>query len=100
MLLAAHPSTALGRDQGVVVGMLTSFILGLAVVLHVISGNNLHKVPVFNDLDRNAMWQGGATAEEPRRRHRLHGGGVLLRHPVGMRRLPAGSHLSRLHHVM
>jgi len=54
MLLAAHPSTPLGRGQGVVVGMLTSFILGLLWIctFYVISGDNLHKVPVFNDLDQ------------------------------------------------
>lgn len=54
LLLAAHPSTPLGRGRGVVVGMLTCFILGLLWIctFYVLSGDNLPKVPVFNDLDQ------------------------------------------------
>jgi hypothetical protein len=38
----------------VVVGMLTCFLVGLIWIctFYVISGNNLSKVPVFNDLDQ------------------------------------------------
>ena len=54
LLLAAHPSTPLGRGRGVVVGMLACFILGLLWIctFYVISGDNLHKVAIFNDLDQ------------------------------------------------
>jgi hypothetical protein len=53
-LVSAHPSTPLGRNRGVVVGMLTCFLVGLIWIctFYVISGNNLSKVPVFNDLDQ------------------------------------------------
>jgi hypothetical protein len=54
LLMSAHPSTPLGRGRGVVVGMLTCFILGLLWIctFYVLSGDNLPKVPVFNDLDQ------------------------------------------------
>jgi amino acid permease len=54
LLISAHPSTPLGRGRGVVVGMLACFLLGLLWIctFYVISGDNLHKVPVFNDLDQ------------------------------------------------
>jgi Cell division protein CrgA len=54
LLISAHPSTPLGRGRGVVVGMLSSFILGLLWIctFYVISGNNLAKVAVFNDLNQ------------------------------------------------
>ncbi|HEX3929617.1 MAG TPA: cell division protein CrgA [Nocardioides sp.] len=53
-LVSAHPATPLGRGRGVVVGMLTCFILGLLWIctFYVISGNQLPKVAVFNDLDQ------------------------------------------------
>jgi uncharacterized membrane protein len=54
LLISAHPSTPLGRDRGVVVGMLTCFLLGLAWIctFYVLSGDQLPKVPVFNDLNQ------------------------------------------------
>jgi hypothetical protein len=54
LLISAHPSTPLGRGRGVVVGMLACFILGLLWIctFYVLSGDNLHKVPVFNDLNQ------------------------------------------------
>ncbi len=54
LLISAHPSTPLGRGRGVVVGMLTCFLLGLLWIctFYVISGNTLPKVAVFNDLDQ------------------------------------------------
>ncbi|MGI8524314.1 MAG: cell division protein CrgA [Nocardioides sp.] len=54
LMLSAHPSTPLGRNRGVVVGMLTCFLFGLLWICtyYVLSGNSLPKVPVFNDLDQ------------------------------------------------
>ena len=54
LLISAHPSTPLGRGRGVVVGMLTCFILGLLWIctFYVLSGDQLPKVPVFNDLNQ------------------------------------------------
>jgi hypothetical protein len=54
LLLSAHPATPLGRNRGVVVGMLTCFLLGLIWIctFYVLSGTQLPKVPVFNDLDQ------------------------------------------------
>jgi hypothetical protein len=54
LLVSAHPSTPLGRDRSVVVGMLTCFLLGLAWIctFYVLSGTQLPKVPVFNDLNQ------------------------------------------------
>ena len=54
LALSAHPSTPLGRGKGVIVGMLGCFLIGLIWIctFYVISGNNLSKVPVFNDLDQ------------------------------------------------
>ncbi len=54
LLLCAHPSTPLGRNRGVVVGMLTCFLLGLAWIctFYVLSGDQLPKVPIFNDLQQ------------------------------------------------
>jgi Cell division protein CrgA len=54
LLACAHPSTPLGRGRGVVVGMLSCFILGLLWIctFYVISGDTLPKVAVFNDLDQ------------------------------------------------
>jgi hypothetical protein len=54
LLVSANPATPLGRGRGVVVGMLTCFLIGLIWIctFYVISGNNLSKVPVFNDLDQ------------------------------------------------
>jgi hypothetical protein len=54
LLISAHPQTPLGRGRGVVVGMLSCFLLGLAWIctFYVISGDNLPKVAIFNDLDQ------------------------------------------------
>ena len=54
MMVAAHPSTPLGRNRGVVVTMLTCFILGLLwiCIYYVFTGTNLDKIPVFNDLEQ------------------------------------------------
>ncbi len=52
LALAAHPSTPLGRGNGVVVGMLGCFLLGLVWIctFYIFSGDKLTDIWVFNDL--------------------------------------------------
>jgi drug/metabolite transporter (DMT)-like permease len=52
LLVAAHPSTPLGRNRGVVVTMLSCFLIGLLWICtyYVLTGDHLDNVPVFNDL--------------------------------------------------
>jgi drug/metabolite transporter (DMT)-like permease len=52
LVVAAHPSTPLGRNRGVVVTMLTCFLLGLLWICtyYVFTGQHLDKIWVFNDL--------------------------------------------------
>jgi hypothetical protein len=51
LMVAAHPSTPLGRGRGVVVGMLGCFLLGLLwICTYYIFSNDLSDVPVMNDL--------------------------------------------------
>ncbi|MCW2765780.1 MAG: hypothetical protein JWO11_1739 [Nocardioides sp.] len=59
LMVAAHPKTPLGRGQGVVVGMLGCFLLGLLWIctFYVIS-NNAAGVPVFNDLGQSNLMVG------------------------------------------
>jgi hypothetical protein len=54
LMISAHPATPLGRNRGVVVGMLTCFLVGLLWIctFYVLSGTHLDKVPVFNDLNQ------------------------------------------------
>ena len=51
LVVAAHPSTPLGRGRGVVVGMLGSFLIGLLWIctFYVIS-DDISVLPVFDDL--------------------------------------------------
>jgi hypothetical protein len=50
LVLAAHPSSPLGRGQGVVVGMLGCFLVGLAwIVVYYITGQDM-TVPLIRDL--------------------------------------------------
>ena len=60
LLLSAHPATPLGRGRGVVVGMLGCFLIGLIWIctFYVLSGDQLPKVPVFNDLDQYNLMVG------------------------------------------
>ena len=59
LLVAAHPSTPLGRGRGVVVGMLGCFLLGLAwICLFYIFSNDLTPIPVFNDLGQKNLLVG------------------------------------------
>jgi hypothetical protein len=52
LVVAANPATPLGRGRGVVITMLTCFLIGLIWICtyYVLTGDNLDKVPVFNDL--------------------------------------------------
>ena len=51
LVVAAHPSTPLGRGRGVVVGMLGCFLLGLLwICTYYVFSNNLNDVPVMNDI--------------------------------------------------
>ena len=51
LVIAAHPSTPLGRGRGVVVGMLGCFLLGLLwICTYYVFSNNLNDVPVMNDI--------------------------------------------------
>jgi len=52
LIVAAHPSTPLGRGRGVVITMLSCFIVGLLWICtyYVLTGQNLDKMPLFNDL--------------------------------------------------
>lgn len=48
---SAHPSTPLGRGRGVVVGMLTCFLLGLLwICTYYVVSNDPSAIPVMNDL--------------------------------------------------
>ena len=59
LILAAHPSTPLGRGRGVVVGMLGCFLIGLLWIctFYVIS-NDISRLPVFNDLAQKNLFVG------------------------------------------
>lgn len=52
LLMSAHPSSPLGRDRGVVIGMVGCFLFGLLWICtyYVLSGDQLPNAPVFNDL--------------------------------------------------
>ena len=60
LLVAAHPSTPLGRNRGVVVTMLACFLIGLLWICtyYVLTGEHLDKVPVFNDLGQYNLMVG------------------------------------------
>ncbi len=60
LFVAAHPSTPLGRNRGVVVTMLTCFLVGLVwfCTYYVLTGQHLDKVPVFNDLGQYNLMVG------------------------------------------
>lgn len=51
LVIAAHPSTPLGRGRGVVVGMLGCFLVGLLwICTYYVFSNNLSDVPIMNDI--------------------------------------------------
>lgn len=56
LILAAHPSTPLGRGRGVVVGMLGCFLIGLAwICVFYAIANNTDALPVFDDLGQKNL---------------------------------------------
>ncbi len=59
LVIAAHPTTPLGRGRGVVVGMLGCFLLGLVWIctFYVIS-NDLTALPIFGDLGQKNLFVG------------------------------------------
>jgi len=58
LVLAAHPSTPLGRGRGVVVGMLGSFLIGLLwIVTYYVTGQDL-TLPVCTDLGQDNLMVG------------------------------------------
>ena len=78
LAVAANPGTPLGRGRGVVVGMLGCFLLGLIwIVVYYIAGADL-----ADPADEEPR------SVQPRRRDRLHGGRLRLRHALGV--APAG----------
>jgi hypothetical protein len=59
LFVAAHPSTPLGRGRGVVVGMLGSFLLGLAwICTFYIFSDDLSRLWVFDDLGQKNLLVG------------------------------------------
>jgi hypothetical protein len=51
LIVAAHPSTPLGRGRGVVVGMLACFLIGLLwICTFYVFSDDLSNLWVFNDL--------------------------------------------------
>jgi hypothetical protein len=59
LIVAAHPSTPLGRGRGVVVGMLGCFLLGLLwICTYYVFSNNLNDVPVMNDIGQYNLMVG------------------------------------------
>lgn len=53
MSVSAHEDTPLGRGRGVVVGMLFSFLFGLAYILvYYFIGDHISDVPVMKDLNQ------------------------------------------------
>lgn len=59
MMVAAHPSTPLGRGRGVVTGMLGCFLIGLAwICTFYVFSQDLSPLPVFNDLGQKNLFVG------------------------------------------
>ena len=56
LMVAAHPSTPLGRGRGVVVGMLGCFVVGLLwICTYYVFSNDLSSIPVFDDLGQKNL---------------------------------------------
>ena len=59
LIVAAHPSTPLGRGRGVVVGMLGCFLIGLLwICTYYVFSNDISDIPVFNDLGQKNLFVG------------------------------------------
>lgn len=53
LMIAAHPSTPLGRGRGVVISMLACFLIGLIyIVIFYFVGNDISRVWLMKDLDQ------------------------------------------------
>jgi hypothetical protein len=58
LMIAAHPSTPLGRGRGVVIGMLGCFLFGLLWICtyYVVgTGDDAQDIAVFNDLEQKNL---------------------------------------------
>ena len=56
LMVAAHPSTPLGRGRGVVVGMLGCFLIGLLwICTYYVFSNDISSIPVLNDLGQKNL---------------------------------------------
>lgn len=56
LIVAAHPSTPLGRGRGVVVGMLACFLIGLLwICTYYVFSDDISDIPVFNDLGQKNL---------------------------------------------
>jgi fatty acid desaturase len=61
LVVAAHPSTPLGRGRGVATAMVACFVIGLLWIClyYIFSGQSYFaKIPVFNDLDQKNLLVG------------------------------------------
>lgn len=59
LMVAAHPSTPLGRGRGVVVGMLACFLIGLIwICVYYVFSDDISSIPVFNDLEQKNLFVG------------------------------------------
>ena len=59
LVIAAHPSTPLGRGRGVVVGMLGCFVLGLLwICTYYVVSDDPSAIPVMNDLGQYNLMVG------------------------------------------
>ncbi|MFC4785855.1 cell division protein CrgA [Nocardioides sp. MAHUQ-72] len=59
LVIAAHPSTPLGRGRGVVVGMLGCFLIGLLwICTFYIISDDLSRLPIFDDLGQKNLLVG------------------------------------------
>jgi len=61
LMIAAHPSTPLGRGRGVVVGMLGCFVIGLLWICtyYVVgTGDHAQDLAIFNDLEQKNLFVG------------------------------------------
>ena len=59
LMIAAHPSTPLGRGRGVVVGMLGCFLIGLLwICTYYVISDDPANVPIFNDLEQKNLFVG------------------------------------------
>jgi len=59
LVLAAHPSTPLGRGRGVVAGMLACFLIGLLwICTYYVFSDDISSIPVFNDLGQKNLFVG------------------------------------------